>query len=142
MTEDAGVKTAELFGTHVSETATRAGPGCLMNLPNECHQKFRRHRDLHQPHKGTSLRLSLLLSPSLPPLCGPCLLQVDGLRSEKNFHLFQRKLRHIVSEFVSEEGCRQVNLSDGVRQKTEKHVASVLDRLTKVQINELSPTSY
>eukprot|EP00903_Cladosiphon_okamuranus_P020809 g19114.t1 len=59
------------------------------------------------------------------------LTEAKALRAEKNRHLFQRRLRRIISEFVSEEGCRQVNLSDEVRQTTEKHAASVLERLTK-----------
>eukprot|EP00752_Nemacystus_decipiens_P011601 g10302.t1 len=64
------------------------------------------------------------------------LLEVTALRAEKNLHLFHRRLRHIVSEFVSEDGCRQVNLSDGVRRATERHVATVLDRLTKSPFSE------
>lgn len=58
--------------------------------------------------------------------------QVDALRKETNLHIFARKLRHIDSEFVSVDGSQQVNLSDGVRQKTEARVTAVLDRLMQV----------
>ncbi|CAM9811723.1 unnamed protein product, partial [Hapterophycus canaliculatus] len=64
------------------------------------------------------------------------LTEVDALRPETNLHVFQRRLRHIISEFIGEDAPRQVNLSDGVRQKTEAKATAVLDQLTKTPFAE------
>lgn len=64
------------------------------------------------------------------------LVQVNSLREEKNLVKFQSDLRYILAEFVRGGAPSQINISDGMRRKTERKAAAVLLAFDQVSMYE------